>query len=268
MTSPPSYLTFLVIFILGPIACLGWLAYRREHALWGRGPLSGVAIVVFLAVVYTTPWDNLLIAEGVWWYGDDVVAATVWHAPVGEYLFFILQPILTALWSFQLASHHEHSADRSLWIPRVHRAIGAICGLFIAAAGLFLLRTQSTFYLGAILFWAGPILTIQWSFGVTYLVALRRQLALAVTVPTLYLWIADRVAIGLGIWHISELHTTGYAVFGLPIEEALFFLVTNVFVVQALFLYLWLLERRDDIATLSQFFGRSSTLSGGDLDGS
>jgi lycopene cyclase domain-containing protein len=59
-------------------------------------------------------------------------------------------------------------------------------------------------------------------------------------VPTLYLWVIDRIAIGNGIWRISDAYTTGIQLFGLPIEEATFFLVTNLLVVQGLSLLLLL----------------------------
>ncbi|ARS90163.1 lycopene cyclase domain-containing protein [Natrarchaeobaculum aegyptiacum] len=246
MTVPLSYLEFHALFVLPPIAVLGWLAARRDDAWWGRDPLSAVAIVCLLAVVYTTPWDNLLIAEGVWWYGEGTVVATIWHAPVEEYLFFVLQPILAAFWLFQF----PRLEDRSLSIPRGHRLVGVVAGLGVSGVGFLLLWTPSTFYLGAICFWAGPILAIQWGFGLTYLWEIRRTVAIGVIVPTLYLWVADRIAIGLGIWVISETHTTGYALVGLPLEEALFFLVTNVFVVQTVVLYLWLLERRHELPAI------------------
>jgi lycopene cyclase domain-containing protein len=59
-------------------------------------------------------------------------------------------------------------------------------------------------------------------------------------VPTLYLWVIDRIAIGNGIWRISDAYTTGIQLFGLPIEEATFFLVTNLLVVQGISLLLLL----------------------------
>jgi hypothetical protein len=52
------------------------------------------------------------------------------------------------------------------------------------------------------------------------------------------LWIADRIAIGNGIWHIAESYTTGLNLFGLPFEEATFFLVTNVLITQGVLLFL------------------------------
>jgi hypothetical protein len=56
-------------------------------------------------------------------------------------------------------------------------------------------------------------------------------------VPTLYLCVTDRIAIEYGIWILSEQYTTGIFVAGLPVEEAAFFFVTNLFVVQGLVLY-------------------------------
>jgi lycopene cyclase domain-containing protein len=100
--APISYLTFHILFVIPPIVVLGTLAIVRGQTWWGRRPLGGLAIVLVLAVGYTTPWDNLLIAEGVWWYGEGATAVHIWEAPVGEYLFFLLQPVLTALWLFQI----------------------------------------------------------------------------------------------------------------------------------------------------------------------
>ncbi|NNF58274.1 MAG: lycopene cyclase domain-containing protein, partial [Rhodothermaceae bacterium] len=111
---------------------------------------------------------------------------------------------------------------------------------FIGATfiGWALLASEPTRYLALILVWACPVLAVQWAYGGHHLWRLRRVLALAVAVPTLYLWVADRIALALGIWHISDRFTTGLAPGGLPIEEALFFVVTNVLVVQGLVLML------------------------------
>ena len=250
MTVPLTYLGIHLTFILPPLLILGWLARRRDRAWWGVRPLSGLVIMIGLAVLYTTPLTNHLIPTGVWWYGEGAVAATVWHTPIEEYLFFVLQPMLTAFWLFQLPA----TADRPLAIPRTHRLLGVGAGLSIAAIGLLLTADISTYYLGWLLLWAGPVLAIQWGFGLTYLWAVRRPVVVAIAVPTIYLWIVDRIAIELGIWVISDAHTIGVAPLGLPIEEALFFLVTNVFLVQGLVMYVWLLERvheRRSLATVA-----------------
>ncbi|SDQ92245.1 lycopene cyclase domain-containing protein [Natronobacterium texcoconense] len=247
MTPPLSYLGFHAVFVLPPILVLGWLAARRSDAWLTREGVTGLAIILVLAVTYTTPWTNHMIPVGVWWYGEDVVLGRLWHTPIEEYLFFVLQPILTALVLFQFPT----KTDLSLRIPASHRLVGALGGFVICAAGWTLLE-GTTYYLGSLLFWAGPILAIQWAFGLTYLWHVRRPVALAVSLPTLYLWLADRIAIEWGIWVISETHTTGYALAGLPIEEALFFLLTNVFVVQGIVLYVWLIDRAHELPSLER----------------
>ena len=50
--------------------------------------------------------------------------------------------------------------------------------------------------------------------------------------------LADRVAIGQGIWDITDATRTGVDLFGLPVEEAVFFLLTNLLVAKGLVLFL------------------------------
>ena len=55
------------------------------------------------------------------------------------------------------------------------------------------------------------------------------------------LWITDSIAISDGIWWISEEFTTGYELPllpNVPIEEATFFVVTNLMCVQGVHLFL------------------------------
>ncbi len=241
-----TYLGFHAVFVLPPIVILGWLAHR-EGVSWGHPALSGLGIIIGLAVVYTTPWTNMMIPEGVWWYGDGAVLATIWHTPLEEYLFFILQPLLTGFWLMLVLPR----ADLSLSIPHSHRLLGVVAGLSISGFGWWLMGTQSTYYLGSLLWWSGPILAIQWAFGITYLLAVWRRVAVAIGVPTLYLWVIDWIAIEHGIWAISSTHTVGYGFGSLPIEEALFFLCTNVFIVQGVVLYVWVAEQRPELLSLA-----------------
>ena len=271
--TPETYLGFHLVFVLPPILLVAIATYLRPSAIRGTVPFIGVAVILVLAVVYTTPWDNLLIERGVWSYGDGVTAGYLWAAPIGEYLFFVLQPILVALWLYNL----DIPVEGDLRLPFRTRAVGLIAGLAVSTAGLgLLLWGPSTLYLGAILVWAGPILAIQWAFGWPHLIRARRAVALGILVPTVYLWIIDRYAILNGLWIISETYTVGIAPFGLPIEEAVFFLVTNVFIVQGLVLYLWLVEQwptvADDVHTAlptpltAAFCAVNSSATGTDTD--
>lgn len=63
------------------------------------------------------------------------------------------------------------------------------------------------------------------------------QARLWVVLPvTLWLCIADRCALGMGIWTISPASSTGVTLAGLPVEEALFFGVTCLLVADGLVL--------------------------------
>jgi lycopene cyclase domain-containing protein len=244
----PTYLQFHLAFLLPAMLFMTATAFvsrGRTSApvarLTGRSYWLGVAIVTVVAVVYTTPWDNYLIARGVWSYGAERTLATLGHAPVEEYLFIVVQPWLTALWLSHLSLPDE-------WRPVANPVRGRLAALVLAglvgAAGWVMLATPATFYLGAILAWAAPVLALQWAVGAPQLWAHRRLVALGVLVPTAYLCVADRIAIEFGIWTLSERYTTGLTLVGLPVEEATFFLVTNLFVVQGLVLYRWVLDRR------------------------
>ncbi|KAK8869624.1 hypothetical protein IAR55_000191 [Kwoniella newhampshirensis] len=83
---------------------------------------------------------------------------------------------------------------------------------------------QKAFYLGWILVWISPV--IGW---LTYLGArLTKADMTALWVGTIWLWMVDTVALRGGSWAISKETTLGLVVWrGLPVEEALFFLLTS-----------------------------------------
>ena len=62
-----------------------------------------------------------------------------------------------------------------------------------------------------------------------------------VAASSVYLWVTDSIAISDGIWWISEEYTTGVELPilpNVPIEEATFFVVTNLMCVQGVHLFL------------------------------
>ena len=90
-----TYPLFLLIYLIVPILILGILLRREWRQRWW---LRAALFTAIIAVIYTTPWDNYLVATGVWYYDP----ARVWNiilgwVPLEEYLFFILQTILTGL---------------------------------------------------------------------------------------------------------------------------------------------------------------------------
>lgn len=226
-----SYLAFLAIFIVPPLLVLAWTQRRRLSSIHPRARWF-LAAMSLIALVYTTPWDNYLVWRGVWMYGDDRVMGTIGYVPVEEYLFFVLQPLLTGLWlCSRLPVPPRPAGNASRWT-------GALVYAAVAAYGVWLLgRTEGT-YLGLILAWAAPVLALQWAYAGREIWARRKAFAIGIAVPTLYLWMADAVAISRGIWRISERHTLGPSLGVLPLEEAVFFLVTNLLVAQGMILFL------------------------------
>jgi lycopene cyclase domain-containing protein len=91
-------------------------------------------------------------------------------------------------------------------------------------------------YLRFELVWAVPVIAIQWVVGWRQLWPRRYAIGVVVGGLTAYLSAADRFAIASGIWRINPPRVSGAALFGLPLEEAIFFLCTNLMVVQALVL--------------------------------
>lgn len=237
-----SYLQFHLVFILPPILLL-WLRNR------GKASLSPLALTAAIALIYTTPWDNYLVWRGVWQYGPERVLGTIGYVPIEEYLFFALQPFLTGLWLFEQLRRSEPLpapvSPAFRWSP-------VVVWLALAAAGVALLFTERGTYAGLILAWAAPVVAAQWALGADAIRARLRPYLVGIAVPTVYLWIADAIAIRLGIWDISNQYSFGIDPLGLPVEEALFFLITNVLVVQGALLFRYppaiLVRRRPALA--------------------
>ena len=92
-------------------------------------------------------------------------------------------------------------------------------------------------YLLSELLWALPVIAGQWALGHRTLRANWRLLAAGVLLPTLYLSIADALAIRVGIWTLNPDLTLNVWIGALPLEEGVFFLLTNTMLVQGLLLF-------------------------------
>ena len=243
-----SYLQFHLIFIIPPVLLLAAGAPRIRPRLGRRGFIA-LALIPPIALAYTTPWDNYLVYREIWWYGLDRVMGTIGYVPIEEYMFFILQPLLTGLFTLHVLARRQGAEEAGLrsipglrlepplaagWAPRI---LTALPWFALAAVGAWCLTIPSGLYMGLILAWAAPVIGCMWLFDGGRLWSYVHVMGLAVAVPTVYLWVADAVAIRLGIWEISAEYTFGWNPFGLPVEEATFFLITNVLVVVGTMLF-------------------------------
>lgn len=236
-----TYFAFLAWFVgipLALLALLNWWDGRRGKRLprtlqsW---PASAVVIAhVIVAILYTTPWDNYLVATNVWWYDPDLVTGIVlgW-VPIEEYTFFILQTIMTSLWIFFLARRlplkplpvGAEATRLRIW------ATAAVLPIWVLSVVILAVGWLPGTYLGLELVWALPPILLQLAFGADILWRYRWIVLWGIVAPTLYLSTSDIFAIGAGTWTIDPLQSTGLFIAGLPIEEFVFFLLTNTLVV-------------------------------------
>lgn len=200
-----------------------------------RSEVFKIGFISTLALVYTTPWDNYIIYHGAWTYPADRVWTVVGYVPVEEYAFFVIQTVLTGLWTLLCTrwstpclcfNYDKRSHLLIRWIPIGAMVAITAVGYRIAVPG------QPTFYLGCILGWVCPVLAFMWFGAGNYFVRKIVSSTVAITVPTVYLCWVDRIAMRDNVWHIDEASSLNVFVADhLPVEEALFFFVTNVMIV-------------------------------------
>lgn len=243
-----TYFGFLLRFLGVPIVVLGivtWLDYRRGKPIpanFRAWPVwAGILLHIVIAVVYTTPWDNFLVATGVWYYDPKLVTGIVlgW-VPIEEYTFFVVQTIMAGLWIvFLMRRVPVNSAPPPL--QRAWRIVPVVILAVIWAGSVALLVSgwQPGVYLGLELAWALPPIMVQIVFGGDILRRYGRLVLLAIVSLTLYLSLADFLAIGSGTWEINPTQSLHWLIGGvLPFEEIVFFLVTNTLITLGLVLVL------------------------------
>ncbi|MFO7679337.1 MAG: lycopene cyclase domain-containing protein [Chloroflexota bacterium] len=240
-----TYFAFLAIFVGIPIVILLGLTLwdrRRGITMPARfnsfSPWWVLFIHIIIAVVYTTPWDNYLVATRVWWYDRALVTGIVigW-VPIEEYTFFIVQPIMTGLWLLFWMRRTQHS---SFLVPhssfsennRLRLIVTGITAVVWAVmVGILIARWQPGTYLALELSWALLPIMIQLFFGFDILWYYRRLVLIAILVPTLYLSFADSLAIRAGTWTIDPQQSLNIFIGNLPVEEFIFFLLTNTLLI-------------------------------------
>ena len=228
-----TYLSFLLLFLGLPLAALlALMAARRQ--LPTRRVLMAVGVHILLALVYTTPWDNYLVATGVWAYARArVLGVTLGWVPLEEYGFFVLQTLLTGLCAALLTTGWPASFVTRSRLPGWLKpaAVIGMGGLWALAVWMLAAGWKPGTYLGLELAWALPPIALQVALGADELWSHRRAVLTGLLPITLYLCAADALAIRAGVWHISEAQSLRLFLGGLPIEEAVFFLLTNTLVV-------------------------------------
>ena len=236
-----TYFGFLLRFLILPILvflAITWWDNKNNKPTPGfqngRAVWIGILVHILLAVVYTTPWDNYLVATGVWYYNPDLVTGIVFgYVPIEEYTFFILETILSGLWWWFLARRltpptQEFKPNKIL----VYVSTCVLVILWIIFTVLFFSDNQPITYLSITLFWALPAIFPQLLYGADILWHHRKLVLLGILVPGTYLSLMDIFALTDTTWSIAKDQTTGILFFGiLPLEEVVFFFITNILII-------------------------------------
>lgn len=234
-----TYFGFLFIFLGIPLILLAWATWRdARHGLslpfeltnWT--PTLIVAAHVVVAVLYTTPWDNYLVATRVWWYDPALVTGIVlgW-VPLEEYIFFVVQTLMTGLWIFYLARRYapHDPAPARPGLRLVSTLVVFI--IWLASVAILVSGWRPGTYLGLELSWALLPIMLQLGFGADILWHYRRLVFWGIVPTTLYLSAADALAISSGTWTIDPAQSLQFYLGGvLPVEEFIFFFLTNTLV--------------------------------------
>jgi lycopene cyclase domain-containing protein len=230
-----TYFGFLLRFLIIPILILlilnGRDSWHSTYKFTSKKVWRGILIHVILAVIYTTPWDNYLVASGVWYYNPQLVSGLILgYVPIEEYTFFVLETILAGLWWWFIA--RRISQPDEFGPSKNKRAIASLLLLvfWFFFVLLFYSKIRPVIYLSVTLIWGLPAILPQFLFGADILWHNRKLITFTVLPVSIYLSIIDSLAITSGIWTIDPAQSTGIMIGTLPIEEGIFFLITNVLI--------------------------------------
>jgi lycopene cyclase domain-containing protein len=166
------------------------------------------------------------------------------YVPIEEYTFFIVQPIMTGLLLFTLARYIKPDALSADSVKIRQIGTGVVAFIWLVSVVLLILTFVSDqwdafTYLSLELSWALIPVMIQMAFGADILWRHRKIIILSILISTVYLSGADAIAIGSGTWTIDPQQSLNVFIGGvLPIEEFVFFLLTNTLVAMGLVLVL------------------------------
>ena len=239
-----TYLSVLLFFILIPLVInVLYLIYRHySYAASGMPDnlvktnryLAATIILTIIALIYTTPWDNFLVANKIWYYDTNkVIGILIGYVPIEEYTFFVLQTLLVSAFIFTfIRTLYLNSTDEKE--RREIRVISTVLLFLVWITAIFTYISQinALIYMNLILIWALPPIMLQLMYGADILWERKLPLVLFILISTTYLSTIDALAISANIWTISLNTSTGLLIGGiLPIEELVFFLVTNVLII-------------------------------------
>ncbi len=223
-----TYIQFLLIFTVIPIVALALILRNYLDAVY----LKWLFVVSLIAFFATAGWDNYAVYSGIWHFPENkTLGIKLFYVPLEEYMFFFLQTFTTGL--VQLIFIGKN----------IRMNLKNVSLIFIP---LLIFRTDEILklpfgnfnYIFHLFSWGGFFILVQIIAGRKKILGNLSLILIPSLIMTLYFSFADSVSIGQGIWDFDPSQTTGIRVFNIPLEEILFFLVTNILITEAMILFL------------------------------
>ncbi|KAI1824331.1 hypothetical protein F4861DRAFT_506442 [Xylaria intraflava] len=208
-----------------------------------RLDLYKILISILIAFFAALPWDSYLVRRGIWTFQPNVILGPkLFAVPAEEIFFFIIQTYITALFYIlankavlhaQFLTNREGASAGARHIRRLGQVLlfaALVTGAILVGKG------ERGTYLGLILIWACPFLLASLTLsGYFFLQLPVACIAVPISLPTLYLWVVDELALSHGTWVITSATKLGWNMWGsLVLEEAIFFLLSNFLIVFSL----------------------------------
>ncbi len=235
-----TYSEFLLIFTIAPILILA-VALRKDIK---AAHIKTLLLVSLIAFVATSAWDNFAVYSGIWMFPPEkTLGLYLYYVPVEEYAFFFLQTYLTGLVQLLILfreNRHHKPADK----VQTHAAIFSlivfplIANFSISADEIIRLPFGNWNYLFHLFAWSGFFVLVQLVFGWSKIKKNLKIIILPTLIMTIYFSLADAISIGNGIWSFDPEQTIGTKLGNVPVEEILFFLMTNLLITEAMVLFL------------------------------
>lgn len=222
------------IYLTIPIIIIEYLLVRPFFNIYEFFKLSFICIC---ALIYTSPWDNYIVYHNAWTYPPERVLGTIGLVPYEEYAFFIIQTVLTALWTIICMrwtipcfkfNRNPQTYTAIRWIPIALFALATVIGALNGSPD------AKSFYLASLFWWISPVIIALWYGGGNYFVQRAVPAFFSIAIPSIYLCWVDVFSLREGIWHITEEKSLEiFVVPDLPLEEAVFFHIVNFLIVLA-----------------------------------
>ena len=207
MTYLEYLLTFIILPIMVQIGILSTLQVKYNKKISFIPSIISIILLSIIALIYTTPWDNYLVAHKIWYYDPHkVVGIVLGYVPIEEYSFFILQTIfvsllLTIAVQLQIISlpnnNITHFDESRLVFVSMLTILWFIC-LISYVSGF-----ETMLYMNLLLLWGLPPIIFQIIIGWKIMRKNAKAIILIILISSIYLSLTDFIAIFDVIWTIN-----------------------------------------------------------------